>query len=200
MDDKKELTLVIVKPDGVQRGLIGEIVKRYERSGLKLAALKMRIPSEQLIERHYLVDPKWKQRVGEKSIKAYKEKGLTPPSLNPEEVGDRVLSNLKRYLVSGPVVAMIWQGVNAVGVVKKITGETEPLISDVGTIRGDLTIDSYKLADTDERAVRNLVHASGSPEEAEKEAALWFDASEILKYRLISESVLYDVNLDGILE
>lgn len=200
MADKKERTLVIIKPDGVQRGLIGEIINRYERSGLKLSALKMLVPDEDLIERQYLSDPQWRKKVGEKSIKAYQEKGLIPPSLNQEEVGERVLNNLKRYFTSGPVIAMIWQGVNAVGIVKKITGGTEPLLSDVGTIRGDFTIDSYWLADTDGRAVRNLVHASGSPDEAEKEVALWFTHSEILKYRLVGESILYDVNLDGILE
>jgi nucleoside-diphosphate kinase len=95
---------------------------------------------------------------------------------------------------------MVWQGMNAVKIVKKITGGTEPLTSDVGTIRGDLTIDSYQIADIDMRSVRNIIHASGSVEEAEKEIALWFKPEEILSYRLISEAILYDVNLDGILE
>jgi len=95
---------------------------------------------------------------------------------------------------------MIWQGNEAVGIIKKITGGTEPLISDVGTIRGDLTIDSYQLADIDNRAVRNLIHASASPAEAKKEINVWFKENEILKYRLIPEAILYDVNLDGIKE
>ncbi len=128
------------------------------------------------------------------------KKGKTPPSEDPVEIGNIIIGNLKKYLSAGPVVAMVWQGVNAAGVVRKITGGTEPLTSDVGTIRGDLTIDSYQLADVDDRAVRNLIHASGSPEEAENEIPLWFNENEIINYKLVQESILYDVNLDGILE
>lgn len=200
MDSKQEKTLVLIKPDGVQRGLIGEIIHRYERSGLKLIALKMLVPTEDLVEMHYSVDPQWKIKTGQKSLEAYRMKGLTPPSENPEELGQRVLENLKRYLTSGPIVAMVWQGMNAVKVIRKLTGATEPLTSDVGTIRGDLTIDSYEVADIDGRAVRNLIHASSSVWEAEKEIAVWFKEEELIKYRLVGEAILYDVNLDGILE
>jgi nucleoside-diphosphate kinase len=105
-----------------------------------------------------------------------------------------------KYLSSGPVIAMIWQGNMAVGIVRKITGSTEPLTSDVGTIRGDFTIDSYALADTDNRSVRNLIHASGTVEEAAKEIKIWFKEVEIVKYRHIHEKMLYDVNIDGIKE
>lgn len=197
---KYERTLVIIKPDGVQRGLIGEIIKRYERVGLKLIGLKMVIPNEELIEKHYLTDPEWLVKVGLKSIESYQKKGIEPPSHDPESIGRKVLHTLKKYFTSGPVVVMIWEGVNACGVVRKITGATEPLSSDVGTIRGDFTIDSYEIADTTGRAVRNIVHASGSKEEAEKEIMIWFKNEEILKYKLINERILYDVNLDGILE
>ncbi len=199
-DIKKERTLVIIKPDGVQRSLIGEIVKRYERTGLKLCGLKFLVPLEEMIEKHYLVDPDWMTKVGAKSIQAYKDKGLAPPETDPLIVGQKVLGNLKKYLTSGPVVAMVWQGMNAVGVIKKITGGTEPLTSDVGTIRGDLMIDSYAVADTDGRAVRNVAHISSNKEDAEKEIPLWFKDDELINYRLINESILYDVNLDGILE
>jgi nucleoside-diphosphate kinase len=195
-----EKTLVIIKPDGVQRGLIGEVIRRYERTGLKLSALKMVIPDEKTAESHYLSDPEWISKVGLKSIEAYKKKGLEPPSNDPEVIGKKVLHNLKRYLTSGPVVVMVWEGINAVGIIRKITGGTEPLTSDVGTIRGDFTIDSYEVADTTGRAVRNIIHASGSKEEAEKEINIWFKSDEILKYRLVAERILYDVNLDGILE
>jgi len=95
---------------------------------------------------------------------------------------------------------MVWQGANAVKIVRKITGGTEPLTSDIGSIRGDFLVDSYKLSDEDGRAVRNLIHASGSPEEAETEIKHWFNDNEIISYRLIQEQILYDVNLDGILE
>lgn len=197
---KKERTLVIIKPDGVQRSLIGEIIKRFERSGLKLVALKMLVPNEAMIEKHYLVDPNWVRITGEKTIESYRKKGKTPPSEDPLKVTEVILKNLKKYMTSGPVVAMVWQGVHAAGIVRKITGGTEPLTSDVGTIRGDFTIDSYEISDVDSRAVRNLVHASGNPSEAEKEIPLWFHEKELTNYRLIQETILYDVNLDGILE
>lgn len=200
MDIKKEKTLVIIKPDGIQRGMIGDIIKRYERSGLKLAALKMMVPTPEIIEEHYLLDSDWKRRNGEKSIKAYKDKGLIPPYDDPIKAAESVLVRLKRYFSAGPVVVMVWQGMHAVEIVRKITGGTEPLTSDVGTIRGDLTIDSYAMADVDGRAVRNLIHASGSHTEAEAEIKLWFTPEEIFNYRLINEAILYDVNLDGILE
>ena len=196
----KERTLVLIKPDGVQRSLIGEIIKRYERSGLKLVGMKMMVPTAEHIEKHYTVDPNWRSVTGEKTIKSYKDKGLNPPSEDPLAITAIILENLKKYMSSGPVLAMVWQGVHAVKIVRKITGGTEPLTSDVGTIRGDFVLDSYQLSDTDGRAVRNLIHASGSVDEAEKEISLWFKPEEIINYRLVQEQILYDVNLDGILE
>ncbi|MFA6550809.1 MAG: nucleoside-diphosphate kinase [Candidatus Gracilibacteria bacterium] len=197
---KNERTLVVIKPDGVQRSLIGEVIKRYERSGLKLVAVKMMVPTVEHVEKHYTVDPQWRKITGEKTIKSYKDKGLQPPSEDPLVITGIILENLKKYMASGPVVAMVWQGVHAVKIVRKITGGTEPLTSDVGTIRGDLVLDSYQLSDMDGRAVRNLIHASGSVDEANKEIALWFSENEIINYRLIQEQIIYDVNLDGILE
>ncbi len=197
---KTERTLVIIKPDGVQRTLIGEIINRYERTGLKLVGVKMMVPPEKQVEEHYLLDPAWKKNVGEKAIEAYKKKGEQPPSEDPLEVGDKVIEGLKKYMTSGPVVAMVWQGAHAVEVVRKVTGGTEPRTSDVGTIRGDFVLDSYMMADVDGRAVRNIIHASGSVEEANNEIKHWFDEKELLQYRLVQEQILYDVNLDGILE
>jgi len=197
---KKERTLIIIKPDGVQRSLIGEIVGRYERTGLKLVALRMLLPTKDMVEKHYLVDPEWKRKVGEKSMKSYIEKGIKPPFKTPLDCGEAVIERLKTYMTSSPVIAMVWQGNKAVGVVRKITGGTEPLSSDVGTIRGDFTIDSYDISDTDDRAIRNLIHASGSTDEAEKEIAIWFGKGEVLQYNLVQDKILYDVNLDGLAE
>ena len=199
-DNKQEKTLVIVKPDGVQRSLIGEVIKRYEQCGLKLVALKMVIPSREQALKHYSVDPQWALKTGTKSIEAYKAKGLTPPTEDPIEFAEKIRKNLLDFISSGPIVAMVWQGMNAIGIIRKITGSTEPLASNPGTIRGDYTIDSYNAADTDSRAVRNIIHASSSVEEANSEINLWFDKKEILNYRLIAEEILYDANLDGILE
>ncbi len=200
MHHKKERTLVIIKPDGVQRALIGEIIKRYERSGLKLTALKMTVPTEEQIEAHYTLDPEWRRITGEKTIASYVKKGEKPWTEDPLEVTNALLTTLKKYMSSGPVVVMVWQGAHAAEVVRKITGGTEPRTSDIGTIRGDFVLDSYIMSDTDKRAVRNLVHASGSAKEAEMEINHWFKKEEIIDYRLIHEQILYDVNLDGILE
>lgn len=197
---KKERTLVIIKPDGVQRTLIGEIIKRYERVGLKLVGLKIVVPTKDHVEKHYTIDPNWKKNVGEKAISAYEKKGIKPPSNDPLELGEKVLNSLVTYMTSGPVIPMVWEGAHAVEVVRKITGGTEPRTSDAGTIRGDFVLDSYMMADTDGRAVRNLIHGSGSVEEANAEIKHWFKDEELIDYRLVQEQILYDVNLDGILE
>ncbi len=197
---KKERTLVIIKPDGIQRSLMGEIIGRYERVGLKLVAIKMMVPTVELVEKHYTLDPEWLRLAGDKSIKNGKEKGHPVLSEEPIEVGKMVLKSLVKYLTSGPVVAMIWEGSHAVEIVRKIVGSTEPLSSDVGTIRGDHVIDSYQVSNQDGRAIRNLVHASGSVKEAHDEITHWFSEKEIIKYTHAQERILYDVNLDGILE
>ena len=196
---KTERTLVIVKPDGIQRALIGEIIKRYERTGLKLVALKMLVPTEKMVEEHYLLDPDWKKNVGEKAIASYVKKGETPPSTDPIEVADSVVVSLKKYMTSGPVIAMIWEGGHAVELVRKITGGTEPRSAGVGTIRGDFVLDSYQMADTDTRAIRNLIHASGTVPEAEMEIPHWFNKDEIINYRVAHEATLYDVDVKTVL-
>jgi nucleoside-diphosphate kinase len=197
---KTERTLVIIKPDAIQRSLVGEIIKRYEQIGLKLVASKMLVPTPEQVEQHYTLDPEWRRVTGEKTIKGYKDKGLKPPQEDPLEVTRVILQNLKKYMSSGPVIAMIWQGAHVIKIVRKLTGGTEPLTSDVGTIRGDYVLDSYSMSDADDRAIRNLVHASGSVEEAEKEINHWFKPEEIIGYNLVQDKILYDVNLDGILE
>jgi len=197
---KTEQTLVIIKPDGVQRTLIGEIISRYEKIGLKLVGLKMVVSTEKHIERHYTLDPNWRKITGEKTIRGYRDKGLTPPSEDPLEITEKILRGLKKYMTSGPVIVMVWRGAHAVELVRKLTGGTEPLTSDVGTIRGDYVLDSYQMSDSDGRSIRNLVHASGSKEEAEKEIAHWFKNEKLINYQLVQEKILYDTNLDGIFE
>ena len=199
-DNKQERTLVVIKPDGVQRGLIGEVIKRYETCGLKLVALKMLTPDKETVLKHYSIDPEWATKTGNKTFASYKEKGLPMPGRTPEEFAEGIRKQLMDFMSSGPVVAMVWQGMGAVPIVRKITGSTEPLSSAPGTIRGDYTIDSYTASNEDKRAVRNIIHSSGSIEEAEKEIPIWFDKNEIIAYRLVSEEIIYDVNLDGILE
>ncbi len=197
---KKERTLVIIKPDGIQRSLVGEIIGRFERIGLKLIAMKMLVPTAEHVEQHYTLDPEWRRITGDKAIQSYIKKGETPPTTDPFEVTAALLLTLKKYMTSGPVICMVWEGAHAVEMVRKLTGGTEPRTSDVGTIRGDFVLDSYAMSDTDKRAIRNLIHASGSVKEAEMEIPHWFKKEEIIGYRLVQEQILYDVNLDGILE
>jgi len=199
---KKERTLVIIKPDGVQRTLIGEIIKRYERVGLKMIALKMLAATEEMATKHYyeVGGDAWLEEVGRKAAAAYEKKGMKSPYPTFKDNGIAIMKANAKYLSSGPVIAMIWQGNNAAALVRKITGSTEPASSDMGTIRGDFTLDTYMIADTDERSIRNLIHASGNTEEAEKEIPIWFKPEEIISYRLVADEILYDVNLDGILE
>ncbi len=200
MHPKTERTLIIIKPDGIQRSLIGEIIGRFERRGLKLVATKMALPTEEQIEQFYTLDPEWRRVTGEKRIKMARERGNKPPSEDPYEITAIVLEKLKKYMTSGPVILMVWQGLHAVELARKITGGTEPRSSDVGSIRGDFVLDSYELADQDGRSVRNLVHGSGSVKEAEMEIKHWFNDDELINYKLIQEQILYDVNMDGLLE
>jgi nucleoside-diphosphate kinase len=196
----RERTLVLVKPDGVQRALVGEIIKRYEQKGLKIVGLKMVMPTPEKVEAHYTIDPTWKKTVGERAIASYDKKGIEPPTRDAEAIGTNVLNTLKTYLTVCPVVAMVLEGAHVVEVTRKVTGGTEPRTSDMGTIRGDFVIDSYMMADVGGRAIRNIIHASGSVEEANQEIPLWFAPEELMNYKLITDRILYDVNLDGLSE
>ncbi|MEI7497840.1 MAG: nucleoside-diphosphate kinase [Candidatus Falkowbacteria bacterium] len=196
---KKERTLIILKPDTIQRSMIGEIIGRIERTGLKFTALKFVVPQEEQCWTHYNKDEAWFNEKGARVIKEREAQGMSvdKPAL---EYGKDILRGNVLFFTSGPVLVAVVEGNQAVGIVKKLVGATEPLTSDVGTIRGDLTIDSYALAGIDGRAVRNLIHCSDKPEEAEREIQIWLKPEEIINYRLVAEQILYDVNLDGILE
>jgi nucleoside-diphosphate kinase len=185
-----ERTLVLVKPDGVQRGLIGEILTRFEKKGLKIVAMKMVWPDSSLAQKHYDMPESDKILLGERTINSYKEKGIELKK-SPLEIASDVQKRLVKYLTTGPVVAIIIEGAHAIQNVRKIRGATNPLAADVGTITADYTIDSYFLSDPDERAIRNLVHASGSIEEAKREISLWFSDREIHDYDLAIEKILY---------
>lgn len=188
---KYEKTLIIIKPDGVQRNLIGEIISRFERAGLKLVAMKIITADVEMIKKHYTLDPEWMRLVGEKSIKGLLDKGIEPISRDPMVIAQSVIDRLSIYLTSGPVIPMVLQGGHAVSVVRKIVGSTEPVMSDVGTIRGDFVLDSYQMAMDDERCVRNLIHASSTVGEAVNEINHWFKEDEIVNYVLANEVVIY---------
>ncbi len=189
----------MIKPDGIQRSLVGEIISRFERTGLKFTAFKFFVPDEERLWKHYDKNDEWFLEKGENIVKDRKKAGV-PIEKEAIEYGKDIVRQLISFMSSGPVLAMVLEGNQAVGVVKKLVGATEPLTSDVGTIRGDLTVDSYDLAGVDGRAVRNLIHCSDQADEAEREIGIWFDDKDIVEYKQIQEQILYDVNLDGILE
>jgi len=192
MHPKEEQTLIIVKGDGVQRGIVGEIITRFERIGLKIKALKMVWPNEEMVNRHY--DPnntEWLEDVGKKAIKGYEKKGIKIEK-TPLEIGQHVQENLLKYFSAGPVVPIVLQGAHAVEVVRKLVGTTDPLSSAPGTIRGDYSLDSYTISDDDDRTLRNLIHASGTVDEAKKEIEIWFDESELHNYTMPYDEVIYE--------
>ncbi len=196
---KKEQTLVILKPDAIQRSLMGTIVSRIENTGLKFVAMKMLLPTADQCWKHYNKDDEWFMKKGTRIVDDRKAQNL-PIEKEAMEYGKDIIKSNVDFFTSGPVLAFVVEGNQSVAIVKKLVGGTEPTTSDVGTIRGDLTVDSYALSSIDNRAVRNLVHCSDSPEEALREIPIWFSPEDILKYRLVQEQILYDVNLDGILE
>ena len=196
---KKERTFIILKPDAIQRGFMGEIISRIERVGLKFTAMKFVVPTAEQCWTHYNKDEAWFLSKGERIVKQRQEAGL-PIEKEAVEYGRDIIGQLVTFMTSGPVLTAVIEGNQAVGIVTKLVGGTEPLTSDVGTIRGDFTVDSYDMAGIDSRAVRNLVHCSDQPSEAEREIKIWFPEEEIIKYRLVGDAILYDVNLDGILE
>ena len=193
-----ERTFVLLKPDTIQRSLIGEITNRLERTGLKLVAAKMLRGTEEQLLKHYGKDDAWYLAKGTKRVNLLKEAGKkVDESRAPIEFGKDIIRGVVRYMRVSPLVAMVWEGNQAVAVVKKIVGTTDPTTSDVGTIRGDYQIDSYGLSDAEERGIRNLVHCSDQPSEAEREIGIWFTPAELQDYRHINEAILEDINLDG---
>ena len=197
---QQERSLILIKPDGVQRRLIGEIIGRFERAGLKLTAMKLVIPTAAQATEHYPSTKEWFTNVGKKFFKEELARGEEVAEEKFIEAAQKVKDGLVKFVTAGPIVAMVWQGNHSVAVCRKLIGGTEPTTSDVGTIRGDFTIDSYSLANNDGRAVRNLVHGSESPAEAERELQVWFDKNDICNYKVVDEVLLTDVSLDGIKE
>lgn len=168
-----EKTLVIIKPDGVERNLTGEIIRRFQNSGLKVVALKMLVAGEDLISRHYPAEKEYLISLGKKSEKAGDKVA------DYEAQGRMIVEGLRKYVTSGPVVAMVLEGREAISRAREVAGYTDPSRADPGTIRGDFGEDSIIEANREKRACRNLVHASGNPGEAEKEISLWFKKAEI---------------------
>jgi len=154
-------TLVLLKPDAVQRGVCGEIIHRFERVGLNIVGLKMAWADKAFAEKHYF------------DVK--------------ERHGQKILDNLTEYLIMGPVIAIVLEGVDSVAIVRKMAGTTFPFDSAPGTIRGDFAHISKDYANKHERNVANLIHASAKPEEAEYEINHWFEKKELHSYERLDD-------------
>ncbi|PJE76050.1 nucleoside-diphosphate kinase [Candidatus Uhrbacteria bacterium CG10_big_fil_rev_8_21_14_0_10_48_11] len=191
----QEKTVVLVKPDGVKRGLIGDVVSRIEKRGLKIIAMKMVLPTEQRAKDHYPKADDWFTMVGEKTKEDLEKHGKDVKAElgtdDPTEIGKLVGKWNTDFLTSGPVVAMVVQGIYAIDMMRKIVGHTLPFKAEMGTIRGDYSVDSPLLAALQKRTVRNVVHASGDASEAKHEVQLWFDASEINEYTRAEEDTMF---------
>jgi nucleoside-diphosphate kinase len=198
MDRKhhQERTLVILKPDSVQRSLIGEIIRRFERTGLKFTAMKMFMPTREQLLSHYNKNDEWFLKKGQRIVEELKSQ-RSPIEKETVEYGRDIIETVVTYMTAAPVVGMILEGNQAVAVVTKLVGTTEPSTSDVGTIRGDYTVDSYGHSSFEKRAVRNLIHCSETPAEAEREIKVWFTDAEVMNYATAQERIMYDVNFDG---
>lgn len=182
-----ERTFIILKADAVQRGLVGEIIARFEKVGLRLAGLKMLQADEDLANRHYPVSRReFIEGMGKKTLENYAEQGKDALAefghTDPHKIGLEVQKWLVDYLTAGPVVALVLEGPHAVELVRKLVGHTLPLKAQPGTIRGDFSFDSSALANENKRPIRNLIHASGNAEEAEFEINLWFRPEELFDY------------------
>ncbi|MCA9391799.1 nucleoside-diphosphate kinase [candidate division WWE3 bacterium] len=191
-----EQSVVLVKPDGVKRGLVGKIISRFEEAGLKLVAMKMIWVDEDHVGKHYSDDPANLKVMGDKTLETYakygKDANETLGTDDPEKIGAMIRKWNMEFLSSGPVLAIILEGVHAVSTVRKIVGSTLPYSAEPGSIRGTYSIDSPALANEKMRSVRNLIHASGNVEEAEFEVKLWFHENEIYAYKRVDEEVMFD--------
>lgn len=195
-DIMQEKTMVLIKPDGVKRGIMGEIISRFEKSGLKIIAMKMVWVDKEMVQKHYPDSRiEFLKGMGEKTLATYEKFGKDSReelgTKDPVEIGRIVNRWNIDFLSSGPVLAMLLQGAHAIESARMIAGPTLPVFAPSGTIRGDYSVDSPALANQKKRAVHNLVHASGNEEEAKYEEQLWFRNYEIYNYKRTDEDVMF---------
>jgi len=190
-----EKTLILIKPDGVQRGLVGEILSRFEKVGLKIVALKMVKASRKHAANHYPNTPEWIRGMGEKTLASYKENGVDPIEQvgtdDPMEIGNMVKEWNIDYLTSGPIVACVLEGVHAIKVVRKICGFTLPIDAEPGTIRGNYSSASPLIANALKSAIKNVIHASSDPDEVKHEAKHWFPEGGLVEYSRADVDVMF---------
>lgn len=192
---KQEQTLLLVKPDGVRRGLTGEVIKRIEQRGLKIVAMAMVHPTAAQMDEHYPKDEAWVKRLGEKTSSTFERYSQDVKTVMGTTdlltIGKEVRSWLVKFMSSGPIVKAVVEGVHAVDMVRKLVGHTLPYLAEMGTIRGDYSVDSPLAANLEKRAIHNIVHASETPQEAAHEIAHWFASREIHSYRRSDEDLMF---------
>lgn len=191
----RERSLIILKPDAVQRSLMGEIIGRFERKGLKFVAFKFAQPDEDHLFAHYNKDDAWFTKKGENMINNLTAQGKKPEK-EAIEYGKDIIRTVVKEMRKSPVLAIVVEGADAIAQVTKLVGTTEPATADIGTIRGDFSVDTYAHTTVEDRSIRNLIHCSDSPEEAEREINLWFAESEIMNYVTAQERIMYDAHFE----
>lgn len=193
---KYERTFAMIKPDGVMRGAVGDVIHRFEKVGLKIVAIKMLTPTAEMVRKHYpMSDEAWIERLGEKCISGFDSLECSVLDVlgtdDKKKLGKNVTESLVEYMTSGPVVAMVIEGIQAINMVRKLCGHTLPFKADVGTIRGDYSVDSPAVANAEQRSIHNIIHASENAGEAQNEIELWFPGEKISSYKLTGEMVMY---------
>ncbi len=193
---KKDQTLILVKPDGLKRGLVGEVIKRFETRGLKLVGIKMMKASVAHTKQHYLPTKEQLEGMGSKTLETLKSSGMDPKKSmgtdSPLEIGKMINEWNFEFLSSGPLVAMVFEGPHAAEMGRKIVGNTLPYKAEIGTLRGDFSVDSPILGNMNKRPVRNIVHASGDAAEAKREIKHWFSVKELFEYNRVDEGIMFD--------
>lgn len=192
---KKQKALLIIKPDGVQRGLIGKIIKRFETVGLTIIGLKFIWASKEKIIAHYPETEAWFKKVGERTLTNYAKKGLYAKTVfktnDPIAIGKTVKQWLIDYMQESPLFFAVVEGYDVIEIVRKLSGNTIPFLAAPGTIRGDFSHDTIDLANEQNRPLRNIIHASDTVEDGEKEVNLWFKPEELFKYERADEEFMF---------
>jgi len=192
---KKQKALLIIKPDGVQRGLIGKIINRFEQVGLKIIGLKFIWAKEQQIRDHYPSTEAWFKKVGERTLTNYAKKDLDAKKIfgtnDAISIGKTVKQWLITYLQESPLFMVVVEGYDCIEIVRKLSGNTIPVLAAPGTIRGDFSHDTIDLANEQSRPLRNIIHASDTVEDGEKEIKVWFTDGELFDYRRVDEKIMF---------
>ncbi len=191
----KQKALIIIKPDGVQRGLLGKIVSRFEQVGLKIIGLKFEMAGEKRVVAQYPETDAWFKKVGERTLTNYAKKGLDAKKVfdtnDAIQIGRTVKKWLIKYFQESPVLIMALESYDCIEICRKLSGNTIPVLANHGTIRGDFSHDTIDLANEQNRPLRNIIHASDTVEDGEKEVKVWFTKEELFSYELAGEKFMY---------